>query len=120
MDVGTGRFDKLIEWLLIALLAFMPFAFGAVEAWSEEVIIALAAAISIAFAAKLVFEPNARLVWSWAYVPVGLFILVAIVDAHILGVVINNVSRRNGRYGYYYYSYKYCRYEPSNTNSYTT
>jgi len=43
MDVGTGRFDKLIEWLLIALLAFMPFAFGAVEAWSEEVIIGLAA-----------------------------------------------------------------------------
>lgn len=40
MDVDTGGFDKLIEWLLIALLAFMPFAFGAVEAWSEEVVIA--------------------------------------------------------------------------------
>ena len=37
IDVGTDRFDKLIEWLLITLLAFMPLAFGVVRAWSEEV-----------------------------------------------------------------------------------
>jgi hypothetical protein len=33
----TGeRLEQVIELLLISLLAFMPFAFGAVEAWSEE------------------------------------------------------------------------------------
>jgi len=71
-------FDKVIEWLLISLLAFMPLAFGAVEAWSEEVVLALAAAISVCFALKLVFEEKTRLTWSWAYIPVALFIFVAV------------------------------------------
>ena len=56
IDVHPGRFDQVIEWLLISLLAFMPFAFGAVEGWSEEVVAALAAAISICFLLKLVFH----------------------------------------------------------------
>ena len=77
IDVPLSRFDKVIEWLLISLLAFMPLAFGAVEAWSEEVVLALAATISVCFALKLVFEENTRLIWSWAYIPVALFIFVA-------------------------------------------
>ena len=77
VDVPASRFDRIIEWLLISLLAFMPFAFGAVEAWSEEVVIILAAAISICFLLKLVVERDTCIVWSWAYVPVALFILVA-------------------------------------------
>ena len=43
MDTATDKFDRLIEWLLVAFLAFMPFAFAAVQAWSEEVVIAIAA-----------------------------------------------------------------------------
>jgi len=78
IDVPFSGFDRIIEWLLISLLAFMPFAFGAVEAWSEEVVIALVAAISVCFLLKLVFEKNTRPIWSWAYVPVALFILVAV------------------------------------------
>jgi tetratricopeptide (TPR) repeat protein len=78
IDVPFSGFDRIIELLLISLLAFMPLAFGAVEAWSEEVVIALAAAISICFMLKLVFEKNSRLIWSWAYIPVALFILVAV------------------------------------------
>ena len=78
IDVPLSRFDKVIEWLLISLLAFMPLAFGAVEAWSEEVVVALAAAISVCFLLKLIFEENTRFIWSWAYVPVALFILVAV------------------------------------------
>ncbi len=71
-------FDKVIEWLLVSLLIFMPFAFGAVEAWSEEVVIALAAAISMCFLLKLVFRKDAILVWSWVYIPMVLFIVVII------------------------------------------
>jgi tetratricopeptide (TPR) repeat protein len=77
VDASFSWFDRIIEWLLISLLVFMPIAFGAVEAWSEEVVIALVAAISISFLLKLVFENNTRLIWSWAYVPITLFILVA-------------------------------------------
>ncbi len=78
IDVPLSGFDKVIEWLLISLLAFMPLAFGAVEAWSEEVVLALAAAISVCFVLKLVYEENTRLIWSWAYIPVALFIFVAV------------------------------------------
>ena len=77
VDVPSSKFDKAIEWLLISLLAFAPLAFGAVEAWSEEVVVALAAAISISFLLKLVFERNTRLIWSWAYVPIAIFVLIA-------------------------------------------
>lgn len=75
---ASDRFDKIIEWLVISLLAFMPLAFGAVEAWSEEVVVVLAAAICICFLLKLVFQEDTHLLWSWAYVPVALFLLVAI------------------------------------------
>ncbi len=78
IDVHPGRFDQVIEWLLISLLAFMPLAFGAVEAWSEEVVAILAAAISICFLLKLAFQKETKLVWSWAYVPAALFILIAV------------------------------------------
>jgi len=77
-EAAVDRFDVAIECLLIALLAFMPFAFGAVEVWSEEVVIALAAAISIAFLIKLAVVGKTRCIWSWSYVPVVLFILVAV------------------------------------------
>lgn len=76
IDIPFSRFDRIIELLLILLLAFMPLAFGAVEAWSEEVVIALAVAIWVCFLLKLIFERNTRLIWSWAYIPVALFILV--------------------------------------------
>ena len=80
IDSPVSYFDKVIEWLLISLLAFMPLAFGAVEAWSEEVVVALAAAISLCFLLKLIIEKDTRLIWSWAFVPVAIFILVAVVQ----------------------------------------
>ncbi|MHC4322790.1 MAG: O-antigen ligase family protein [Planctomycetota bacterium] len=80
IDVNPCGFDKAIEWLLISLLAFMPLAFGAVEAWSEEVVAALAAAISACFLLKLVFQKETKLVWSWAYIPIAIFILIAVVQ----------------------------------------
>ncbi|MFB0554263.1 MAG: O-antigen ligase family protein [Phycisphaerae bacterium] len=78
IDVPSSRFDKVIESLLISLLAFMPLAFGAVEAWSEEVVLALAGAILVCFLLKVVFRKETNLVWSWAYIPVALFILIAV------------------------------------------
>lgn len=78
-DLGD-RLDRAIEWLLIGLLAFMPLAFGVVEAWSEEIVILLAAAVSICFCLRLMFTRDMPLTWTWAYLPAAAFILVAIVQ----------------------------------------
>lgn len=77
VDSTCRKFDKAIEVLLISLLAFAPLAFGVVDAWSEEVVLALAAAISICFLLKLVVGANARILWSWTYMPLMIFILLA-------------------------------------------
>ncbi|MHC4439711.1 MAG: O-antigen ligase family protein [Planctomycetota bacterium] len=77
-DVHPSGFDQVIELLLISLLAFMPLAFGAVEAWSEEVVVVFTTAISICFALKLVLQKEVKLVWSWSYIPIALFILIAV------------------------------------------
>jgi tetratricopeptide (TPR) repeat protein len=79
-DGHEDRFDRAIEWLLVPLLAFMPFAYGAVEAWSEEVVIALAAAISLCFLVKIAFTKGASLTWTWAYIPVAAFLAIAAVQ----------------------------------------
>jgi tetratricopeptide (TPR) repeat protein len=79
-DPKTRWFDTAIEWLLVGLLAFMPFAFGAVDPWSEQVVVTIAAAISTLFLLKLALCKENRIVRSWAYVPVGLFVLLAVIQ----------------------------------------
>ena len=70
-----SRFDGVIECLMAALLAFMPFAFGAAEAWAEEVVILLSGAMLLCLLGKVLFRRETRLIWTWAYVPLGLFVL---------------------------------------------
>lgn len=79
-DLPSDRFDKLIEWQLLSLLMFMPLAFGGVEAWSEEVIISLAGTTIVCFYLKLIFRPDMKMVWSRSYLPIGLFILIVIIQ----------------------------------------
>jgi tetratricopeptide (TPR) repeat protein len=69
--------DRTIEVLLITLLALGPLALGVVHAWSEEIVVALAAALCLTFLLKLVMFPTTPFVWSWTYIPVALFLLVA-------------------------------------------
>lgn len=76
--VSLNKFDTIIEKLLIALLVFMPLALGARAAWSEEVVIALSGAIVICFLLKFVYHCEQKLIWTWAYVPIGVFLLIAI------------------------------------------
>jgi len=80
IEPAASRFDALIEWLLLGLLAFMPLAFGAVAAWSEQVVIAVSGALALVFTAKLVCQKRARIVWTWAYLPAALFILLAVLQ----------------------------------------
>ena len=87
-----SRLDAAIEWLLITLLVFMPFAFGAESAWSEEVVIALSGMILVCFLLQRLWHGGQQLVWTWAYVPMGLLILIVVfqlvpLPARFLGMI---------------------------------
>jgi O-antigen ligase len=72
------RLDAAIEWLLIGLLAFMPLAFGAVEAWSEMAAFLVVAAMCLCLALKHWLRSGLRIAWTWAYVPILLLLLLAV------------------------------------------
>ncbi len=72
--------DRIIERLLVALLVFMPLAFGVVEAWSEMVVIALAGMMAVCFLLKPIMSRSSGTTWTWAYVPVIAFIGVILVQ----------------------------------------
>jgi tetratricopeptide (TPR) repeat protein len=74
----SERFDRVIEVLLIILLAFGPLAFGVVHAWSEQIILAIAASMLGVFLVKCIILPNTSVVRTWTYLPVALFILLAL------------------------------------------
>ena len=82
--------DRLIEWLLIGLIAYGPLALGAVEAWSEAVVLVAATALSLFLLAK-VAAGRQRFVWSWAYVPIVLFLV--IVAGQLLPLPADLVAR---------------------------
>lgn len=58
------------------MLAFMPFAFGVVHAWSEEIVVAVVGAITVCFLLKSLILRRQELIWTWAYVPIALFLIV--------------------------------------------
>ncbi|MBE0534676.1 MAG: O-antigen ligase family protein [Phycisphaerae bacterium] len=80
MDIRPKRFDTAIEYLLYALLAFMPLAFGAVHAWSQQVVILLSALMAACFLAKLLIVRAAAVTFSWALVPLILFCLIPVLQ----------------------------------------
>jgi O-antigen ligase/tetratricopeptide (TPR) repeat protein len=66
--------DALVQTLLAALLLFAPLSFGAVNAWSELVALAIAAAVGICLAARLLAAPHLGGIRRAALAPVVLFI----------------------------------------------
>ncbi len=75
--VCSSGFDAVIEYLLMALLAFMPLVFGVVHAWSEEIVIAVIGAMTVCFLLRCIVHRRQELIWTWAYVPIALFLVVA-------------------------------------------
>ena len=73
-DAPQTLFDRAIEVLLCGLLLFCPATFGGVHAWAEEVVIAIAVAITLLLAIKLMLRPDARFVTTWTYLPIALFL----------------------------------------------
>jgi len=57
---ATNLLDVAIEIVLVCLLAFAPLAFGAVEPWSELVVVAMGAAIAVLLAVRMLLAPPAQ------------------------------------------------------------
>ena len=75
----TQWLDGAIEWLLMLLIAFTAAAFGAVQAWSEAVVVALGALLGLLFAGRMALNPSERLRLAWAHLPmVGFLALVSL------------------------------------------
>ncbi len=79
-DTRGDPFGRAIEWLLAGLVVFTPLAFGAVQAWSEELVVLLAAALSVCFLLRMRATVYTPVGWTWAYVPITAFLLVALVQ----------------------------------------
>lgn len=77
-DAPPPKLDSIIEWLLIALLIFMPLAMGVVHPWSEMVVIAVVAIASTCLSIRLITRQDIRFVWSWTYLLIALFLLLAV------------------------------------------
>jgi O-antigen ligase len=55
----------------------MPLSFGAVQAWSEYVVITAVSLIALLFCCKLIIYPQERIIRTWAYIPLAIFIIIA-------------------------------------------
>lgn len=105
MQQPPSRWDYVLEGLVTVLLAFLPFAFGGrdeigpdptitlISGWSHEIFVALAAAMALVLAARQLFQRDSRFVWSWAYLPIVLFILLAVLQlAQLPDRLVNAIS----------------------------
>jgi len=87
-----NSFDKAIEIILFALLAFMPFAFGVVHAWSEQVVVVLSMVMCVVFLIKIVLEGQ-KVYFTWAYIPIAFFVLLAVIQLISLPTaVVSSIS----------------------------
>jgi tetratricopeptide (TPR) repeat protein len=101
-DRGWGvSLESFLHYLLVGLLAFMPLAFGAVEAWSEQVVVVGSMLIGLCFCVKLIHDRSSPRLRLWALAPVAAFLLLAVVQIVPLPVAVlrlispNTVSLRN-------------------------
>src|SRR4051794_10933356 len=81
LPTPASKWDWAFVFLLAALLLFMPFAFGAVEAWSELLVLGGGAAISLCLLARLFFDREFRLARTWLYIPLVLLLLLMLFQA---------------------------------------
>ena len=73
-----SRAEVAVESLVAALLLFAPLAFGATEPWSLQICLVLIAAAAVVSTVDVLLRPGGRPTWTWAYVPIGLFLLLVL------------------------------------------
>ena len=77
----ADRFDDAVEWTFGGLLAFAPLAFGSWPDWAQEVVVVLVAAMALTVVAKRFRAPTGPVTFTWAYVPIALFLALAVFQA---------------------------------------
>ncbi len=85
-----SRWDWFFLALLAALLAFLPLSFGAVEAWSELVVVGAAVLLAVGLLLRVWLDTTFQLARSWTYLPlIGLLALIVVqllpLPAHWVG-----------------------------------
>src|SRR6187551_277645 len=75
-DTATA-WDTAVEWMLGVMLVFMPAVNGVVTALDRAIVVALALAVAACLVAKRLTRPDVRQVWSWGYLPIAAFLLIA-------------------------------------------
>src|SRR6476620_2384965 len=96
LPVPGAKWDWSITGLLAALFIFMPFAFGAVEPWSELVIVILAAALSLCLASRALVDREFRLARTWIYLPIFLFLLLILFQQiQVPGGIVRSIAAAN-------------------------
>ena len=76
-ELPENVWDRAIEVLLVLLLLFMPLSLGAVEPWSEFIVLATVLLMSLCLLCRVIFNRKLPFLGSWAYVPVGGWIILA-------------------------------------------
>ena len=74
------RIDVVVECVLPALLVFMPFAFGAVERWSELVVVLMAAVLGGCAALKAATRRDGGRLPALIIIPVAAFLLLVLLQ----------------------------------------
>jgi O-antigen ligase len=105
LPTAGRQWEQILGGIFIALLAFMPAAFGAVEAWSELVVVLAAAALSLGLAARFIFDRDFRFTRSWLYIPLAIFAtvvafqLVSIPASFVRAIASSTVQTREDLLG---------------------
>ncbi len=68
-------FDYAVEWVLALAMLFSPLALGGVESWAQQILFVLVAVVVVLVGAKLTFVRGSQFVFTWAYLPIVLYIL---------------------------------------------
>lgn len=64
-----NRWDWFFVTVLTGLLAFLPYSLGAVEGWSQLIVVLAASSLSIGLVLRVCLDPGFRFLWSWVYLP---------------------------------------------------
>ena len=71
--------DWAVEALMAAMLVFLPLAYGTTQPWSQEIYFVFVAAIGLCTLLRAIVYGD-RLVWTWAYGPIVLFIALVVLQ----------------------------------------
>jgi tetratricopeptide (TPR) repeat protein len=71
----TPALDAILEAVLIVLLAFMPFAFGAIEPWAQSIVMFVVFTLSVGLLIRCSITPTTVLTKTWSVIPMILFVL---------------------------------------------